>query len=117
MMSSSESQKAGDRIHYVVGEYLPDAKGYIGFAVRKAGETDSEAVLRSINRRLAQYGYAASRSEHLGEEVYHFWVCTRPTKRPRVTEGLGDFSFRITWVGGRQRKDGVRPAAKDIGLG
>lgn len=114
MMPSSESQKAGDRIHYVAGEYLPDAKSYVGFAVRKAGETDSEAVLRSINRRLAQNGYAASRLEHLGEGVYHFWICTRSTKRPRATEGVGDFSFRITRVTCRQRKDAVRLADKDI---
>lgn len=116
-MSSSESQKAGDRIHYVTGEYLPDAKSYIGFAVRKAGETDSEAVLRSFNRRLAQYGYTASRLEHLGEGTYHFWVSTRSTKWPRATEGVGDFSFQITRVTCRQHKDVVCLADRDIGPG
>lgn len=102
MMPSPEPQTAGERIHYVVGEYRPDAKSYIGFAVRKAGETDSEAVLRSINRRLAQYGHAASRLEYLGEGVYQFWVRTRSTKRLRPTEGVGEFSFRITRVSCRQ---------------
>lgn len=117
MMPSPETQTAGERIHYIVGEYHPDAKSYVGFAVRKVGETDSEAVLRSFNRRLAQYGYAASRLEHLGEGIYQFWVSTRSTKRPRATEGVGDFSFRISRVTCRQRKDAVRPAAKDIGPG
>lgn len=96
MNAQSRTTNGGDRVHYCAWYLgLNDNTRYRGYAIRKPGESDLEAALRSVNRRLDAYAFEIGKSVALDDGTYGFRVFSRLTKHVREDIGEG----RIALVG------------------
>lgn len=86
---------AGDRVHYCAW-YLNfnDQRRYLGYAIRKPGESDLDAALRSIGRRLDAHGFEIGKHTALEGGSYKFFVLARLTKNVREDFGEGRVELR-----------------------
>lgn len=93
--------QAGDRVHYCAW-YLGfnDGQRYRGHAIRKAGESDLDAALRSISRRLDTYALEVSKPTALEDGTYSFRLYSRLTRH--VREDFGE--ARVELRGFTQRR-------------
>lgn len=90
MNAQPTTTNAGDRVHYCAW-YLGynDQRRYLGYAIRKPGESDLDAALRSIRRRLDVNGFEIGKHTALDDGSYKFPVLSRLTRSVREDFGEG----------------------------
>lgn len=83
------------RVHYFAWCVDPqDTTRYRGYALRKPGESDLEAALRSTRRRLAIHAFEIGTASALGDDTYSFRIFLRLTKYVREDFGEGRLELR-----------------------